>query len=767
MTENLAILRFRFWILDWRAPICLTSGGLRAIVLFMRLQLSWIGIALLLLCAGCNSDNDSNPTPEPAAKARHPFMLFGPGDVAGLRQRAAADPLLAECYANLQATAQAKPEDDWWTDRLEASAFIAVTENDSAKKQAAIELMLASLRNEDAEKFYKKADFHNQARPLRALALGWDWLEPSMTSEQKAEALPLLEHWSVFAQEFTEKQWWREASYNVGAIPVSGYGLLALSIRNDSNNPAVETVYREAVRRIGQNYFPTTWKPSGICYEGPNYAIVGLKYASEFAHAVERAGGDDLTAGSGAPHAIQYLMHQYMPAGGCAPVGDNTGYGPRTFAAEYLLGISKTNDAEGLFTWRKYAAAKRLDPLITYLWYPLNLTPVDPRETKLATSHYFEVTPNRAGYVFGRSAWEDKDAAFFAFTTRFERCNHQHYDMDSFLFGGFGTLFATHKMLFPYPSDQHGVDFEHNIIIIDGGGWPKTNRTSSCGDDNSTDGLLVGLTLSKFADYIRGDAKWSYRDNSIMTSDPAVRAERSCLFVKQGPTPYLLILDDNQQINKDVKYEWLWYAPALPMHGTATLDDPLVIKAENGSCAIAFVTPEKPALKSEKADLEDEKRKIKESGLTRIRVEQNGMRVRYAALASLQKDEATRPKVSVQKAECRNPSASAVAVSLSDGAQDFIAWQSEEERVQCGIPLTVGALETDGLLAMVHVEGKNVTGFVLGEGTYLKWNGSWLVKAGSSVSVSAGAGDKQIGGRLRSRQGLPEELAKKVEVNEP
>ncbi len=729
--------------------------------------ISACAVIVLLLCAGCDSDKNSSDNVEPDSKSNHPFLLFNARDVSSLAQRAAAEPLLAECYANLQATAQAKPEDEWWSERLEAAAFLATVNNDSQAKQKSIELLLTSLHGDDPAAFYKKADFHNQARPLRALALAWDWLEPVMTPEQKAEVLPLLEQWCQYAYEHTDKQWWREASYNVGAIPVSGYGLLALALRNDSSNPAVQAAYREAVRRIGQNYFPTTWKQSGICYEGPNYAIVGLKYASEFACAVERTGGPDLTAGSGAPHAMEYLMHEYLPWNGCAPIGDNTSYGARTFAAEYLLGLSQSKDAEGFFTWRKYASAKRLDALITYLWYPLDLNPVNPAESGYPTSKYFEVTPNRAGYVFARSAWENKDAAFFAFTTRFERCNHQHYDMNSILFGGFGTLFATHKMIFPYPSDQHGVDLEHNIIIVDGGGWPKTNRTGSCGDDNSTDGLMVGTTLSKFADYVRGDAKWSYRDNSIMTSDPAVRAERSCLFAKEGPTPYLLVLDDIQQINKVVKYEWLWYAPALPMHGTATLSDPLVITAEHANCAIAFVTPEKPALKTEKADLEDEKRKIKDSGLTRIRVEQNELRARYAAIASVQQDEAARPKISSEKCDCKNPSAASVTVQLSDGATDFIAWQSEEERVQCGSPLTAGALETDGLLAMVRVSGRKVTGFVLGEGTYLRWNGAWLVKSDSSVSVSAGAGDKQISGRMRTRQGLPPELPKKIEVSTP
>jgi hypothetical protein len=724
--------------------------------------------ALLIFCAGCENDRESDKADEGTARMRHPFMLFGTGEIEKIRARATADPLLAECYSSLQVAATASPKDESWTGRLEASAFVATINNDQPAKDQAIALLLSSLKDTDPEKFYKKADFHDQARPLRALALAWDWLSPAMSAEQKAQALPDLEHWCIYAYEFTEKQWWREASYNVGAIPVAGYGLLALSIRNDSSNPDVDKVYREATRRVGQNYFPTTWKPSGICYEGPNYAIVGLKHTSLFAYAVSRSGGDDLTAGSGAPNAMSYLMYQYMPWNGCAPIGDNTGYGARTFAAEYLLGIGQTGNAEGLFFWKKYTKTRSLDSLITYLWYPLNVKPENPVETKLATSRYFEVTPNRAGYVFARSEWENKDAAFFAFATRFERCNHQHYDMDSFLFGGFGTLFATHKMIFAYPSDQHGVDFEHNIIIVDGGGWPKTNRTPSCGDDNSTDGLLVGAALSNFADYVRGDAKWSYRDNSIITGNPAIRAERTCLFAKLGPTPYLLILDDNQQTEKTTKYEWLWHAPTLPMHGTATLSDPVVISAEKASCALAFITPEKPSITSEKVSMEDEreKGKVKDSGMTRIRVEQNGVRVRYAALASLQQDEAARPKINVQKVECKNPSASCVTVSLSNGAEDVVAWQSEEDRTQIGDPLSSGALETDGLLAMVRVEGKKVVGFVLGEGTYLRWNGSSLVKASSSVSVSVGAGDKQISGRLRTRQGLPAELPKRVEVTQ-
>lgn len=704
------------------------------------------------------------------AAPEHPFLLFGTNDLPGLRARTNAAPLLAGCFSNLQAMAvQTAPARDdspaSWTDALEARAFLAAIGDDPTALQQSVGLLLADLRGHDPAAFYtKKADFHELAQPLRALAFAWDWLAPHMTEAQRAEALPALERWCIAAYRHTDAAWWREASYNVGAIPVSGFGLLALSIRGDTTNTVIATCHREAFRRLAQSYFPVSWRPSGICFEGPNYAIVGYRYASVFAYANARAGGDDLLASSGVLNAAAYLMYQYQPWGGCASIGDNTAYGSRTFAAEYLLGLGRVRDAEGFNTWLHYARLKDLDPLIVYLWYPLDLTPADPVQTKLPTSRYFEVTPNRAGYVFSRTAWNDPKAAFLAFVTRYDNCNHQHYDMDSFLFGGFGTPFATHRMLYPYSSDRHGVDYEHNLVIVNGGGWPKANRTTSCHDDNSTQGLLVGVALSGFADYMRGDAKWSYRDNAVWVSDPAIRAERACLFVKHSATPYLLVLDDQELINTPTKYEWLWHAPRLPFSGNGTLADPFVIAASNSSCAIQFAAPLKPVFSTEIAKHEDDNGTTKEAGLMRLRVTQTGVRVRYAALATLQTNLAMRPVASLLPVLSQTPSAGGLSVRLADGADDSIVWQSEEEHRQRGTPLIADHIRTDGLLAMVRVEHGVITGYVLGEGTYLQWDDKFLVRAPASVCVSAGPADRQILGRLRSRENLPPESPVGIEM---
>lgn len=728
----------------------------------MSLPARWTGCGVMIavLAGGCSL---TGPTEGlgPARATSHPFLLFSADEAAGLAGRKDADPLLAECWQRLRRLADAADSRRSWARQLEARAFLSQLTGDERLARRAIALMASALERTDPADYYRSANFHNHAVPLRALALGWDWLHEKMTPAQRAAILPRLERWCRVALEHTEKQWWRDGSYNVGAIPVSGLGLLAAAIRPDSSDPMTETCYREAVRRIGQNYFPRSWKPSGICWEGPNYAIVGLRYVACFAEALRRTRQLDLMGESGARHAMSYLMHQWMPAGGCAPIGDNTSYGRRTFAAEYLLGLARTGDAAGLWTWRTYTDRRRLDPLITYLWYPLDVKSKSPADSGLPAWKCFEVALNRDGYVFSRTRWSDPDAAFFAFVTRFEPANHQHYDMNSFLLGAFGTLFATHRSLYSYGHEHHSVDFEHNLVVVDGGGWPAHDQSNSAGDDDSYDGLLVGLVLGPFADYVRGDAKWSYRDTTAPNSDPAIRAERTCLFVKAGPTPYMLAFDDQQYRGDEHRYDWLWHAPSLPISGAGTLDDPLVIAAEAGRCAIRFIHPAAPAVTVEDAEQTTRRRG---KPLRRITVTQTGVRVRFAALATLERQGQPPPAVGPLAVKCANPSARAVMVLLAGGVADTIAWQSEEDRIQAGAALSAGRLQTDGLCAMVRVRGQKVVGYVLGEGTYLRWDGKTLVRAGSSVCVSAAPGRTKVSGRRRARKGLPPVKAKIIKL---
>ena len=336
--------------------------------------------------------------------------------------------------------------------------------------------------------------------------------------------------------------------------------------------------------------------------------------------------------------------------------------------------------------------------------------------------------------------------------------------MNSFLLGAYGTLFATHRSLYYYGHEHHGVDFEHNLVVVDGGGWPAHDKTNSCGDDNSTLGVLVGLALGGFADYVRGDAKWSYRDNTVLNDNPAIRAERACLFVKAGPTPYLLVVDDIQFRADPHRYDWLWHAPDLPVAGAGTLSDPLVISGGGGRCAIHFLQPVRPVVTIKPAE---EPRSRRRSPLKRIAVTQRGVRVRYAVVATLEKAGDRRPVVRAETARCDGAQAGAASVRLPDGSADLLVWQSEEDRLQRGHPLVSGKLATDALTAMVRVRDGKVVGYVLGEGTYLRWGDVELVRAREPVCVSAGAGGVEVFGRRRAREGLPPVRPAGVKVFRP
>ncbi len=686
----------------------------------------------------------------------HPFLMFDKAELAGIAKRKGQDPLLQECWDKMAELAGETDQLDEWWEQLEARALIAVASDDKAMARKAIALMQAGLKKTDPDQFYEigAANFQLHAAPLRALALAWDWLYGYMTAQQRTAILPQLERWCRSCLVSTNKRAWRDADDYVGAIPIGGLGILALAIHADSAHPDANLWLREATRRIGQNYLPTCWKPSGICGEGPNYAIVGLKYPALFAEALRRCGGQDMVGSAGATLASEYLMYQWMPQEGCAPIGDNTGFGRRTFAAEYLLGIARTKDPVALWTWRNSLDSRYLDPLIAYLWYPLAVRPTGPVAAQTPAGKYFEVTPNRAGYFFSRTKWQDPDAAFFAFVTRYERCNHQHYDMDSFLLGAYGTAFATHEMLFPQGHANHGVDFEHNMIVVDDGGWPRHDNDASCADDNSTLGLLMGLASGPFADYVRGDARWSYRDNSVPTDSPAIRAERSCLFVKAGATPYLLVFDDIQFSDDEHIYKWLWHAPlGLTMTGKGTAGDPLVLAAKKGSSAIHFLVPQAPAVSIEKARNLAGKQPARD--LSRIVVSQKGIRVRYVAVATLQETRDAQPVITAQPVACESDSAGAARVRLADGYVDLVAWQSEEMGPQRGSPLATGPLQTDGLVAMVRIKGEQVVGYVLGEGTYLRYGQTLLVQAAGSVCVTASTDGVKVSGRRQAREGLP------------
>ena len=702
----------------------------------------------------------SYPVVEPGT---HPGIIFSAQEIPALQRRTHGEGLAAEAWAEVKKTAasdyavditvkQAVGREGWrLSEKLQSLALIWQVEGDSAAGREAIGIFEKIATGIDPWEFYKEvdSDFFATEHWPKAFAFAWDWLYGLMDEQQRATVLAALEEWNEALYDHTVSWWWSEAGYNCGAIPVGAQGMLLCAIRGESEHPDLDHWFSECWRKCTENYFPATWDESGVCNEGPGYAHYH-KNPTQFLEMVRRTGGPDVIAGTGAVNAMQYLRHQWMPGGGCGQIADNTQYGRRVFQAIYLHGIRELGDAAGLWTFEKYADRRRYDHVLAFLLYPDGLEPVSPGTLKLPTSLYFEIDDNRAGHVFARSEWDSEQAHWFAFTTQFFNANHSHTDMNSFLFTAFGHPFASHENIYPYNHEHHGADIEHNLIVIDEGGLPTDDRNTA-GDDGDLGGWLTGVVTGHFADYVRGDARRCYADRSVPSSPIAMRADRMMLFVKQGANPYVVVADDIQKDGREHDYHWQWYTVEHEISGLGTFENPFLIEGDSATCAIAFLQPRSPVHEFSVVR-GGHRRHPYELGL--LKVNRRGVRERFLAVAAAWRNGAHEPLVEAGPEVLGNPAARSVTVA-NDGFRDLVIWQGEEYLDMPGSSVECGGIATDGLMALVRTDDDgNVTGYVLGDGSRLEYNGRVLVDSPRRVSVSADSVRTFASGARRARQGV-------------
>ncbi len=172
----------------------------------------------------------------------HPGLLFCAEELPALRRRTESGGLAGEAWQKIKELSK-----DWsmrgeWENRgmqLDAMALIYQIEGDSETGRAAVELFKEITAEIEPFAYYKEVDsdfFETEYWP-KALAYAWDWLYELMTEQERAQILAAMENWCKALYEHTESWWWRDASYNCGAIPVGALGLLCTAIQGETGHP--------------------------------------------------------------------------------------------------------------------------------------------------------------------------------------------------------------------------------------------------------------------------------------------------------------------------------------------------------------------------------------------------------------------------------------------------------------------------------------------------------------------------------------------------
>jgi hypothetical protein len=222
------------------------------------------------------------------------------------------------------------------------------------------------------------------------------------------------------------------------------------------------------------------------------------------------------------------------------------------------------------------------------------------------------------------------------------------------------------------------------------------------------------------------------------------------LFVKQGPNPYLLVVDDLQQSRDSHCYDWQWYSFDLEVTGKGLMDDPFLIEGEQADCGIFFLEPGRPQPDFQVVQGTHRRRKL-EMGLLKVR--QKGSRVRYVALASSWKKGTPRPWIAAGPAVTGSPEAVSVVVR-GNGYSDLLVWQPEEVPDDRAPEVICGDVTLQGYLGLVRrSDAGTIVGYVLAEGGRLAVGANDLVRSDGTVSVSADIERVWVTGQLLTRLG--------------
>jgi hypothetical protein len=303
------------------------------------------------------------------------------------------------------------------------------------KKQQYLERAVRELRAAADFKDWNPSHFLDTAEMTHAFAIGYDWLYPALSDEERTwiRAALIEKGLNPGLAAYETQAPWVSSRMNWNQVCNGGIAIGALAVADEEPDKS-RVLLRDALESLPRAL--AGYAPDGGWVEGPGYWHYGTSYAVYFLAALESALGTDfgLAASRGFDHAGHFRVYFSGPSGKSFNFADAH---DRVEAAPEMFWLAR-RFMEPVYAWQeqRILEAGATPDALDLIWLqPEGRNPKQEGWPLNAIFHGVQV-------AFLRSAWDDPNAIFVGVKGGDNKANHSHLDLGSFVLDGGGVRWA-------------------------------------------------------------------------------------------------------------------------------------------------------------------------------------------------------------------------------------------------------------------------------------------------------------------------------------
>jgi hypothetical protein len=403
-----------------------------------------------LACAAAWAQSDDDPLRQ--LRLAHPRLILLDSDLEKLRPLIRDHTLARRIYADLEKESdrllttpvaeykltgpRLRTQTRRVLDRVGTLALMyRITQRDPYLRRAVTEMRAAANFHD-----WNPLVFPDTADLAHAFALGYDWLYPSLSPEEREwiRAAVTGKALDPVLPLYQREGGWPHDHYNSNIVCNAGVGLAALAIAGDDAalNDKCAAVLRNVVESIAHGL--STYGVEGSWPEGMAYWESVTRYACALFSGMQTALGNDfgLSASHGVDRAGRYRIHMTGPTGkvfNFADSAEDIGVSPEMFWMAKRFSMPP-------YAWSELRSVERSTHPDAYdlAWFDPNGKSPQQQSPPWPLDAIFR----GVDIACFRSSWDDANALYLGVKGGNNKEAHAHLDLGGFVFDAGGVRWA-------------------------------------------------------------------------------------------------------------------------------------------------------------------------------------------------------------------------------------------------------------------------------------------------------------------------------------